>query len=84
MSIPIIPRLAGRYMSRRMLQSALFVLGVALGVAVVVAAGSERHRAQGEGEGGASKHGVVGSGAGAAPVCTEARDRGQRQPPRRA
>ena len=35
--MPIILRLASRYMSRRLLQSVLFVLGVALGVAVVVA-----------------------------------------------
>ncbi len=34
---PIILRLAGRYISRRLLQSILFVLGVALGVAVVIA-----------------------------------------------
>lgn len=36
---PIILRLAGRYISRRLLQSVLFVLGVALGVAVVIAIG---------------------------------------------
>jgi putative ABC transport system permease protein len=35
--MPIILRLASRYISRRLLQSVLFVLGVALGVAVVVA-----------------------------------------------
>jgi putative ABC transport system permease protein len=35
--MPIILRLAGRYIERRLLQSVLFVLGVALGVAVVVA-----------------------------------------------
>ncbi len=35
--MPIILRLAGRYMQRRLLQSVLFVLGVALGVAVVIA-----------------------------------------------
>ena len=35
--MPIILRLAGRYMQRRLLQSVLFVLGVSLGVAVVVA-----------------------------------------------
>lgn len=34
---PIILRLAGRYISRRLLQSILFILGVALGVAVVIA-----------------------------------------------
>jgi len=34
---PILLRLAGRYMSRRLLQSVLFVVGVALGVAVVIA-----------------------------------------------
>jgi len=34
---PIIVRLAGRYIGRRVLQSTLFVLGVALGVAVVIA-----------------------------------------------
>lgn len=37
MSIRIIARLAGRYISRRLLQSVLFVIGVALGVAVVIA-----------------------------------------------
>ncbi|NDJ62110.1 MAG: ABC transporter permease [Chloroflexi bacterium] len=37
MPSPIILRLAGRYMRRRSLQSVLFILGVALGVAVVVA-----------------------------------------------
>jgi len=37
MQLPLIPRLAGRYISRRFLQSILFVLGVALGVAVVIA-----------------------------------------------
>ena len=37
MPAPIIFRLAGRYISRRFLQSLLFVLGVALGVAVVIA-----------------------------------------------
>ncbi len=35
--IPIIVRLALRYISRRLFQSAMFVLGVALGVGVVVA-----------------------------------------------
>src|SRR5690606_20144748 len=35
--MPIILRLASRYISRRLLQSVLFVIGVALGVAVVVA-----------------------------------------------
>ena len=35
--MPIILRLAGRYIQRRLLQSVLFVLGVALGVAVVIA-----------------------------------------------
>src|SRR5690606_21063401 len=35
--MPIIVRLASRYISRRLLQSVLFVLGVALGVAVVIA-----------------------------------------------
>jgi putative ABC transport system permease protein len=35
--MPIILRLASRYISRRLLQSVLFVLGVALGVAVVIA-----------------------------------------------
>ncbi len=35
--MPIILRLAGRYIERRLLQSVLFVLGVALGVAVVIA-----------------------------------------------
>ena len=35
--IPIIVRLALRYISRRFFQSAMFVLGVALGVGVVVA-----------------------------------------------
>jgi putative ABC transport system permease protein len=34
---PVILRLAGRYISRRLLQSVLFVIGVALGVAVVIA-----------------------------------------------
>ncbi len=34
---PVILRLAARYISRRLLQSILFVLGVALGVAVVIA-----------------------------------------------
>jgi putative ABC transport system permease protein len=34
---PIILRLAGRYISRRLLQSVLFVIGVALGVAMVIA-----------------------------------------------
>jgi putative ABC transport system permease protein len=33
----VILRLAGRYISRRLLQSILFILGVALGVAVVIA-----------------------------------------------
>ncbi|MBE2267163.1 MAG: ABC transporter permease [Anaerolinea sp.] len=37
MRIPIILRLAGRYVRRRLLQSVLFVIGVALGVAVVIA-----------------------------------------------
>lgn len=37
MNIPVIVRLAGRYIGRRVLQSTLFVLGVALGVAVVIA-----------------------------------------------
>jgi putative ABC transport system permease protein len=37
MSTPIVVRLAGRYIERRLLQSVLFVIGVALGVAVVVA-----------------------------------------------
>jgi len=37
MRIPIIFRLASRYISRRFLQSVLFVVGVALGVAVVIA-----------------------------------------------
>ncbi len=36
-SSPIIVRLALRYISRRLFQSAMFVLGVALGVAVVIA-----------------------------------------------
>ncbi len=35
--MPIILRLAGRYIQRRLLQSVLFVIGVALGVAVVIA-----------------------------------------------
>ncbi len=35
--MPIIMRLAGRYIERRLLQSVLFVIGVALGVAVVIA-----------------------------------------------
>ena len=35
--MPIILRLAGRYIERRLLQSVLFVIGVALGVAVVIA-----------------------------------------------
>jgi putative ABC transport system permease protein len=34
---PVILRLAGRYISRRFFQSLLFILGVALGVAVVIA-----------------------------------------------
>ena len=34
--LPIL-RLAGRYIRRRLLQSVLFVLGVALGVAMVIA-----------------------------------------------
>ncbi len=34
---PLMLRLAGRYIERRLLQSVLFVLGVALGVAVVIA-----------------------------------------------
>jgi putative ABC transport system permease protein len=37
MGTPVILRLAGRYISRRLLQSILFVLGVALGVAMVIA-----------------------------------------------
>ncbi|MDX2138312.1 MAG: FtsX-like permease family protein, partial [Chloroflexota bacterium] len=37
MGTPVILRLAGRYISRRLLQSVLFVLGVALGVAMVIA-----------------------------------------------
>lgn len=37
MRIPIMVRLAGRYIRRRLLQSILFVIGVALGVAVVIA-----------------------------------------------
>ncbi|MDX2162348.1 MAG: FtsX-like permease family protein [bacterium] len=37
MHIPIMFRLAARYMARRRLQSVLFVLGVALGVAMVIA-----------------------------------------------
>ncbi|MFN8529562.1 MAG: FtsX-like permease family protein [Anaerolineae bacterium] len=37
MRIPIMFRLAARYMARRRLQSVLFVIGVALGVAVVIA-----------------------------------------------
>lgn len=37
MPIPIILRLSGRHMNRRFLQSVLFVLGVALGVAVIIA-----------------------------------------------
>lgn len=37
MKVPILLRLAGRYVRRRLLQSALFVIGVALGVAVVIA-----------------------------------------------
>jgi putative ABC transport system permease protein len=37
MTIPIVLRLAGRSISRRLLQSILFVAGVALGVAVMVA-----------------------------------------------
>ncbi len=37
MRIPVILRLAGRYIRRRLLQSVLFVIGVALGVAVVIA-----------------------------------------------
>ncbi len=35
--MPIMLRLAGRYIERRLLQSVLFVIGVALGVAVVIA-----------------------------------------------
>ncbi len=34
---PVILRLARRYISRRILQSLLFVIGVALGVAMVIA-----------------------------------------------
>ncbi len=37
MHIPAIPRLSARYISRSLLQSVLFIVGVALGVAVVVA-----------------------------------------------
>ncbi len=37
MHTPIMFRLAGRYIARRLLQSVLFVVGVALGVAVMVA-----------------------------------------------
>jgi len=37
MNIPIVLRLAGRYIGRRLLQSVLFIIGVALGVAVVIA-----------------------------------------------
>lgn len=37
MHTPIVVRLAGRYIARRLLQSVLFIIGVALGVAVVIA-----------------------------------------------
>lgn len=37
MNTPIVVRLAGRYIARRLLQSVLFIIGVALGVAVVIA-----------------------------------------------
>jgi putative ABC transport system permease protein len=37
MHTPIVVRLAGRYIARRLLQSLLFVVGIALGVAVVIA-----------------------------------------------
>lgn len=37
MHLPIVVRLAGRYIARRLLQSVLFIFGIALGVAVVIA-----------------------------------------------
>ncbi len=70
MRIPIILRLAGRYVRRRLLQSALFVIGVALGVAVVIAidlANNSASRAFGlstESITGKATHQIIGSPSG--------------------
>jgi len=70
MRFPIILRLAGRYVRRRLLQSALFVIGVALGVAVVIAidlANNSASRAFGlstESITGRATHQIIGSPSG--------------------
>ncbi len=70
MNIAVILRLARRYTSRRLLQSVLFVLGVALGVAVVIAIDLANGSAQRafelstESVQGRATHQIVGGGTG--------------------